>query len=63
MSAVSEYLYNGSMVNLHILVFQCGGLTLEYDVDRRQILTYKVGPRTQRVNIYIIMLRKTWIAH
>ena len=39
-------------LRLLIILFQCGDIlyTSESDVSRRQILTYKDGPRTERVN-------------
>ena len=32
--------------------------TSEYDVYRRQIMTYKNGPRTERVNVIAIQIIK-----
>ena len=36
---------------INLLLFQCGDrlYTSESDVNRRQILTYKIGPRAERV--------------
>ena len=44
-----------------VLFFQCGDrlYTSESAVYRRQILTYKDGPRAERVNAQIISLKTT----
>ena len=34
--------------------FQCGGRLYTSDVCRRQILTYKDDPRTERINVFIL---------
>ena len=50
--ASSLHLCYGSTAIINILLFQCGDrlYTSELDVCRRQILTFKVGPRTERVD-------------
>ena len=50
-----EYLCGGSTAIINICILSVRGqlYTSESDVCRRQILTYKDGPRTERVNIYL----------
>ena len=49
-----EYICHLSTTIMNIYFFQCGDrlYTSESDVYRRQILTYKDGPRTEGVNCY-----------
>ena len=44
--------------SLTLSPFQCGGrlYTSESDVHRRQILTYKDGPRTERIQIFLVVV-------
>ena len=51
-----EYICYRSTVIGNILIFLVRGrlYTSESDVYRRQILTYKDGPRTERVNLTIV---------
>ena len=56
-----EYLIYGATVIINIVLFQCGDrlCTSESDVYRRQILTYKVGPRAERVIIHGYSIKAT----
>ena len=63
LSDLFEYLSYGYKTNGHILILSVWGPvrfhTSESDVYRRQILTYKDGPRAERIKIFLLVTVKS----
>ena len=56
LSSVFHYQMYISICRYHTLPFQCWDRLYTSDVCGRQILTYKDGPRTERIKIFIIVV-------